>query len=491
MAGLSALALLLLFAGCVSVLVEGRRELERRADMMAANILVLADETVRIEINRYDTRLIDLRSALEKNPRSTAVADLFGGPAARDTLGDFVVTDKAGRALASSRPEVTASYAALLPELLAQEQAGLRGLGISTITVEGQGRPQLALIRRCEGAGCGEAGAVIALMPMGWIQSVFDAINLGRNGAIGLLDSKGLLLARKPMVSSKLGTRLSYGSALKGLPRGTIVVRQHQSRVDGVLRRISSGWVDGLPLVVTVGISTSDIFQHWNALALIIIAAILLLSVALLTLAAFLSRQLHRKMLVDKQLLAANARLAELARTDPLTGLLNRRGFDENLGREWRRCRRAGRPISLIMLDADAFKPYNDHFGHQAGDQVLRAIAECILSCIRRPGDIAARYGGEEFAVVLPDTGRTGGMQVAEAIRTAIEALDISHAPGRSRMTVSVGLAYAEPGPDGSADALLTVADAALYDSKANGRNRVSARAFTPEPEATAEGAAL
>lgn len=480
--GGSLLVILLLVASCLSVLIESRHELARRADMMAANILLLADQTVRMEIGRYDTRLIDVRAALQMDERSEGGADLFGGPMARQTLGDIIVVDAAGRVISSSRPDLTPAYRPALPDILAHEQIGLHGLRISTVMLTDRAQPELALVRRCAGDGCGDVAAVVALMPMGWIQGVFDAIELGRGGAIGLVDSHGVLLARKPLVPARLGTPLLRSNQVLSPPRGKIVVQSRRSLVDGVRRRISIGWVGGLPLQVVVGISTADVFRNWNALALVIILALVALSLALLALASFLTRQLHRKMVVDAQLLAANRQLAELARTDPLTGLLNRRGFDENLAREWRRCRRAGRPISLIMLDADAFKPYNDHFGHQAGDQVLRSVAEAIQSSIRRPGDIAARYGGEEFAIVLPDTALEGGRRVAETIRMAIESLGIPHAPGHATVTASLGLAYAEPGPDGSAEELLAVADAALYASKAAGRNCVSVRSFIPQP---------
>jgi diguanylate cyclase (GGDEF)-like protein len=490
-AGISLFAILVLIAGCIAVLVESRHELGRRADMMAANILVLADQTVRIEIGRYDTRLLDVRDALESDPEVFhRRKDLFGGPSARQQIGDIIVTDAAGGVITSSRPQLTPAYVPYLPDILAREEIGLLGLGISTVTLGGGSRPELALIRHCTGAGCGKVAAVIALLPMAWIQGVFNGIELGQGGAIGLIDGQGILLARKPLVGAKLGIKLMNSEAIGRLPHGRIVVAVRHSLIDGVNRRVSSGWVGGLPLVVLVGISTTDIFHFWDDLAAVIVSAVILLSLALLVLGVFFSRQLSRKMLVDQQLLVANKQLGELARTDPLTGLFNRRGFDENLAREWRRCRRAGKPVTLLMLDADEFKPYNDHFGHQAGDQVLRMIADCVLSRIRRPGDIAARYGGEEFAVVLPDTALAGGLRVAEAIRVAIEDKAITHAPGHRVVTVSIGLSYAEPGPEGTAEEMLTVADAALYESKTAGRNRVTARPFIPQPDAAHPDAA-
>lgn len=490
-AAIGVFSILLLIAGCISVLVESRHELGRRADMMAANILVLADQTVRIEIFRYDTLLLDVRETIQADPNAVYTAkDLFGGPASREHMGDIIVTDVSGGVITSSRPDLTPDYAPYLPSILAREQMSAGGLGISTVTLDGHIRPELALIRRCNDADCGKVGAILALLPMAQIQSVFNGIELGQGGAVGLIDGQGLLLARKPLVGARLGIKHFASGALGRLPPGKIVVTVQRSPIDGVNRRMSSSWVGGLPLIVRVGISTTDIFHFWDDLAVVIVSAVILLSVALLVLGVFFFRQLSRKMLVDEQLLGANRQLAELARTDPLTGLLNRRGFDENLAREWRRCRRAGKPVALLMLDADRFKLYNDHFGHQAGDQVLRVIADCIQSHIRRPGDIAARYGGEEFAIVLPDTVLPGALRVAEAIRAAIEAQAIRHAPGDDFVTVSIGLCYAEPGPLGTAEEMLTVSDAALYESKSAGRNRVTARPFIPRPRAARPDAA-
>jgi diguanylate cyclase (GGDEF)-like protein len=171
-------------------------------------------------------------------------------------------------------------------------------------------------------------------------------------------------------------------------------------------------------------------------------------------------------------------RLEEQARTDSLTGLANRRRFDDAIQAEWSRSARDCIPISLILLDVDHFKRFNDQYGHQAGDECLRAVAAAIRNAIRRPGDIAARYGGEEFAVILPATDRDAGARVAEQVRAAIEALSLPHAEnaGVGVVTASLGLATMlpvacaeSPGPMN----LIAAADAVLYAAKSGGRNRV------------------
>lgn len=171
----------------------------------------------------------------------------------------------------------------------------------------------------------------------------------------------------------------------------------------------------------------------------------------------------------------ANRKLARLATVDGLTQIANRRAFDAQLEREWRRQMRDKVPLAMIMGDIDFFKRYNDHYGHQRGDDCLRAVAGAIQAQVRRPADLAARYGGEEFAVILPDTPPEGARHVAEAIRTAIAGLQIphSHSEVADHVTMSIGVASRVPGVGGGIDGLLQEADAALYAAKSQGRNRV------------------
>jgi len=173
--------------------------------------------------------------------------------------------------------------------------------------------------------------------------------------------------------------------------------------------------------------------------------------------------------------------LLALSFTDSLTGLANRRAFDDALTREWQRTAREGSHMSLLLLDIDHFKRFNDLYGHQAGDDCLRVVASAIKSAVQRPGDIAARYGGEEIGIILPNTEARGAEVIAENVRSAIEALAVHHAGNCNEarvVTASIGVAttFARPGgtmkmPEG----LLLAADGALYKAKQSGRNRVSA----------------
>lgn len=169
-------------------------------------------------------------------------------------------------------------------------------------------------------------------------------------------------------------------------------------------------------------------------------------------------------------------KLTEASILDGLTNIYNRRYFDEKIQIEWKRCTRNFQPLSLIMLDIDCFKGFNDTYGHQSGDKCLKLVAKTIKETLRRPSDFVCRYGGEEFAVVLPNTHQDGGLQLAEKISKAIESLQIPHAASdvSNYVTCSIGVASLTSDPLSEAHELIHLADQALYQSKNSGRNCVS-----------------
>jgi diguanylate cyclase (GGDEF)-like protein len=170
--------------------------------------------------------------------------------------------------------------------------------------------------------------------------------------------------------------------------------------------------------------------------------------------------------------------LRQWAYLDGLTQVGNRRSFDERLGAEWSRARRQQSPLSVVMLDVDFFKRYNDHHGHQAGDDCLFRVAAALRDGLRRPTDLLARYGGEEFVALLPDTDVDGALAVATELGRRVRALEIPHAASDVGpvVTVSGGVATWEAASGDDAAALLRAADAQLYAAKSQGRDRVVAR---------------
>ena len=188
------------------------------------------------------------------------------------------------------------------------------------------------------------------------------------------------------------------------------------------------------------------------------------------------NRDLEEKVrLRTLELEAANRKLEDLSSTDALTGLANRRRFDTVWELEWQRALRQGFALAVAMIDVDHFKDYNDHYGHQAGDDCLRRLAQVLAAASQRSGELAARYGGEEFVIVLPAVNAEDAMASAERIRSAVQALNIVNAVDipAGMLTVSIGVACRVPTAHDSPASLLRAADAALYEAKHQGRNRV------------------
>ena len=168
--------------------------------------------------------------------------------------------------------------------------------------------------------------------------------------------------------------------------------------------------------------------------------------------------------------------LEQMSYMDSLTNIHNRRYFDMALTSEWQRCWRNQRPLSLLMMDIDCFKQYNDQYGHQQGDFCLQRVADCLTQALRRASDHLARYGGEEFCVILPETDNANACQLAENVRMGIKALHLCHGSSicMDYVTLSIGVATALPSPEKTPASLILSADELLYQAKKTGRNRVS-----------------
>lgn len=195
-------------------------------------------------------------------------------------------------------------------------------------------------------------------------------------------------------------------------------------------------------------------------------------------------RQAREKELIEAthQLSDLNQILSKLSLIDSLTGIPNRRCFDDTLGQEWRRAQRHGGELTVIMIDIDHFKLYNDHYGHQMGDRALTTVARSIQDELRRPGDLLSRYGGEEFSIILPNTNAHQAESLCRKITQAVERAQIPHEKSKTSdyVTISMGVSSADPGQfSGDQKQLIEQADIALYESKQNGRNRYTV--FTPD----------
>lgn len=239
-----------------------------------------------------------------------------------------------------------------------------------------------------------------------------------------------------------------------------------------------AGNVSG-PITFTFSIAPAPWETIWAYLIISLVIALTVFGIMQFRLRAHRHREVELLTLVDartRELKEANQILVELSYLDPLTGVANRRRFDERLALEWKRSIRSRAPISLIMVDIDKFKSFNDYYGHQTGDDCLKSVAATLSDGLSRTGDSVARYGGEEFGVILPQTDLPGAMKVAERLRERVEALGIMNAASRIGrfVTISCGVATVIPTLEDMEDSLIRLSDEALYRGKRQGGNVVA-----------------
>lgn len=336
--------------------------------------------------------------------------------------------------------------------------------------------------RRIAHADGSFAGVALVTLRVDFFESAYSKLNVGDRGTIMFAHDTGTLYYRRPFVESIIGLDISSGPLLQFYRRtGQTGTAMLTARVDGVKRLYSYKHLDGYPLIVAAALSAEEIYAPWWSSSLQRTGGLAFFIVILLWLGKRLLRQLairerleEQLHLVSNGLAQANAELSSLAMKDGLTGLANRRAFDTALQHELARARREGTTVSLLMLDVDHFKKFNDNYGHPAGDACLRQIASVIAMQVTRPADLPARYGGEEFVVLLPATSQCGVATVAERIREAVAASGIPHAySGEKTVTVSIGGAIVNPCSIGTDSTnLIVAADTALYEAKRDGRNR-------------------
>jgi len=326
------------------------------------------------------------------------------------------------------------------------------------------------------------AGVVLATIRVDYIRQLMAQYQIGQYGALTLLEEDGTLVARRPFAAGDTGKNVAgtgQYALLRSLPYGNATM---VSPIDGVERLVSFRHLKDHPLLLTVALSKQEVLQTWREATYFETGWILVLCLCMVGSGGFVVNSVRARIKVETrlrqtrdQLTEANTQLAQLARHDGLTGLANRRYFDESLARNFAQSVRSQRPLALIMIDVDHFKLYNDTYGHPEGDQCLKSIAQAIESAVRRPDDFVARYGGEEMAVLLPDTDAAGAALMAEVIRMAVVRLQLpfSHHP-QGYVTISAGIATCpSDGVIDSAAELLNAADRALYRAKAGERNQV------------------
>ena len=313
-------------------------------------------------------------------------------------------------------------------------------------------------------------GILVATIRIRYFTGFYQTLGETSGAIISLLSRDGKLLSRYPLIEDIIGRNVARGlwqSDVMKKPEGTL---RFSSPVDAVDRVYGFKNTPDYDLVLFVGLSRDIVLAGWFRNALIHLIG----ATALIALFAIVGMNLAKHV---RQRQTSEREFAKLARIDGLTGVMNRRSFDEAFGKAWLSAESSTKPLSLLLLDVDHFKAFNDAYGHPAGDRCLQFVASAMTDTVYKPADRVARYGGEEFAVLLPDTTEASAFIVAERIRTAIEALALPNKASsvQPTLTVSIGVATHKPGAEnfGSTAEFLSDADRALYKAKFLGRNQV------------------
>jgi diguanylate cyclase (GGDEF)-like protein len=450
---------------CASVVLDMRRGEERLARQTLENLASGIDADIGRNIELYDLSLRAVASSMvmpEIKDVSKPIRQLilFDHAATANHFGAIQVFD------ANGRLTVDASTLDPLPENRSNEEYFKihrdnpdTGLFISRPMLH-RGAYAIVLSRRISGADGSFLGVVAGSIRFSYFHDLFGRLSLNPDDTITVLRRDRTVIMRMSFDLDVIGKVLENKSGMNRVMSQQSGWFSAASPVDSIERLYV--WRDSTrPLIVMVGKPWTSILSLWRIEATRIAAIMSALILFMLGATLFLAREIARRALAED-------RLEELATTDALTGLRNRRKFDATIDTEWRRAIRQKIPLAVLMIDADHFKSYNDTFGHQAGDQVLIGIAICISDSLRRAGDCAARYGGEEFAVLLPGLSATDALAVAEKIRLKVALW--SEEPEVT--TVSIGVASLIPVATVDWSELLGAADKALYAAKANGRNQ-------------------
>jgi diguanylate cyclase (GGDEF)-like protein len=450
---------------CVNVMLDMRRGEEALARQTLENLATTIDADISRNIEIYDLSLKAVASSMLLPEIATVSKPirhliLFDHATTARHFGAIQVFDADGK--------LTIDASTLDPQpdnrndedyfRIHRDNPGI-GLFISRPMLF-RGAYSIVLSRRISDTDGGFLGVVAGSVRFSYFHELFERLNLDPQDTITVLKRDRTIMMRRPfdldIIGKNLGTQQSWKPS--NLQAGGSYAGQ--GPVDATPRLYVRSPGTG-PLFVVAGKPLSTVFELWQKEAYRIGAVVLALILFVLASTLVLAREIGRRA-------EAESKLEEMATTDALTGLKNRRKFDSVIDVEWRRAMRQKTPVALLMIDADHFKAYNDTFGHQAGDQVLVGIAICISDSVRRAGDCAARYGGEEFAVLLPDVSVTDAYKVAETIRGKVQGWS----DDQTASTVSCGVASLVPTAGMDWSILVAAADKALYAAKAGGRNQ-------------------
>ncbi|WP_172825930.1 sensor domain-containing diguanylate cyclase [Pseudomonas sp. URMO17WK12:I11] len=459
------------------LLIREHANAQQAATRGATTIAQLIDADVLRTVELYDLTLQGLIAASQRedlNQVSPQIRHLvlFDRSTTARFKGDILLLDKHGDVLAdSSLIDPKPGNFADRDYFLAHAFNSDTGMFISRpfkprCDCDDSEEWRISFSRRISSSTGEFLGVAVASMRLAYFEQLFNSLDIGNDSTLSIINDDGILLAQKPhLINDPIGKNFAGRPNVMRILREGAGSFDSVSSVDHLQRLYTFSRVGNLPLTVIVALSGNEVFATWKRTAIVISGATGVLCIGLLWLTWLLCRELRLRHHAEQE-------LALLAATDALTGVANRRTLDQTLRHEWFRAQRSGKPLSVLMVDADHFKAFNDRHGHQGGDDALRAVAKVICANVRRPGDLVARYGGEEFSVILAETDNAGARQIAEKIRVAVEQMPLV-AGAETPITVSIGISTWTTEKEISLEQLLFMADKALYQAKEGGRNRV------------------
>ncbi|RAD78594.1 sensor domain-containing diguanylate cyclase, partial [Burkholderia multivorans] len=371
---------------CILQLFQSRQDALDRARETSRNLALVAERDITRNVELYNLSLEAVLQGLRR-PDVMAASPalrrgvLFDHAMTAQYLGSMLVLDAQGNIVLDSQNDVPrhGNFSDRKYFTVHRDRADV-GIYVSdpfASRLRG-GTPGIVLSRRVSNPDGSFAGVALIAINLEYFHTLFAALALGPHGSISLIGTDGIMVMRQPYELHTIGRDISQAATFRrfrSAPEGSFLER---SSIDGVRRLYYFKTLPNLPLIVMVAEAEQDIYAAWHRRALTIGALVAMFGAAFIALSVLLGAQLRRRMRAESELIL-------LARTDGLTGLNNRRSFGEVLDREWRRARRVRSVFSLLFVDVDRFKAYNDTYGHQAGDDALAAVARCIGENIRRP----------------------------------------------------------------------------------------------------------
>jgi diguanylate cyclase (GGDEF)-like protein len=476
LAGIAGTAVAVLMAGLsIFTLYQGRSEVLDHAREASASLVAIIGGDIARNVEIYDLSLQSIVDGAQ-DPAIMALAPdlrrrlLFERATTAAYIGGGYVIDATGKVVvkgngASAAPGTFADR----DYFYAHQRSASAGLFFSHpyVTRADSKRASIGMSRRINAPDGSFAGIALLTVNVAYFRSLLAKVEIGAQGSVFIVQNDGTMIARKPFDPDDIFRNVASSPTFERMARMASGSYVATSPLDGVRRIYTFAHVAGTPFIVGVAPAEADVLRPWRTRSSVVSALTMLFGLIFIAVSWLLALSLRERARAQEE-------LVRLAGTDALTGLPNRRAFDERMDEEWRRARRGNTPLSVLFIDVDYFKAYNDNYGHALGDDALAAVAECIAQSVRRPGDIPARYGGEEFVVLLPDTRMDGALHIAEAIRTRLKIRSVDHrGSALGRLTVSIGCATASPPGLGGAFGLLSTADQQLYEAKAAGRDCV------------------